>query len=248
MGGGAIKAVAEANFQDLGRAINFATMSFQERQTLFRESIKNEDYPLAFQAFIRSQDASYSIECDLQNLIKSSGGFLALLGFAKRDHLLEPEFLADKFSLENPNSEEGIKFFTKIFSVIRSELKRQETMPDVREETLQRLESDKKDFCEKEAVFIENLTKILVANHDVKTMALFYKLSDVDCRDQIELSLARNIETPETAANAHSEEEQNILRKDEFLNAMVMMESLIPSALVESPSAKIGPKKDPLER
>ena len=175
----------------------------------------------------------------MQNLIKSSGGFLALLGFAKRDHLLEPEFLADKFSLENPNSEEGIKFFTKIFSVIRSELKQQETTPDVREKTLERLE-----FGENEAEFIANLTTVLVANHDVKTMALFYKLSDVDCRDQIELSLARNFETPKGTIDASSA----ITKKDEFLNAMVMMESLIPSALVESPSAKIGPKKDQLER
>ena len=31
MGGGASKTVAEANFQDLGKTVNFATMSFQER-------------------------------------------------------------------------------------------------------------------------------------------------------------------------------------------------------------------------
>ncbi len=80
-------------------------------------------------------------------------------------------------------------------------------------------------------------------------MALFYKISDVDCRDQIELNLARNFKTHEDPIHNHSKEAViNIARKSEFLNAMIMMESLIPSALVKSPSAKIGPKKDPLER
>ncbi len=48
MGGGVSKiskTAAEANSQDLEKAVNFATISFQGRQNLFRESLKNEDYP-----------------------------------------------------------------------------------------------------------------------------------------------------------------------------------------------------------